>query len=128
MFKSHGKLEINNGVRIVADWDLIRYYHQLVEYYTYQTKRLQLPAHGAHITIVNPKIHKNVDLNLCKNIRGIKVEFFYYPEKIYVSPKNYWIPVTCEFADNLKKSLNVKETNNWLGFHLTVCNNKFNGE
>jgi hypothetical protein len=127
MFTGYGKIEIRNGIRIIADWDMIRYYQRLVEFATHRTERLQLPAHGAHITIVNPKIHKNVNLNLCRNIAGIKVEFVYYPEKMCKSPKNYWIPVDCEFAENLKKSLNVKETNNWLGFHLTVCNNKFNG-
>ena len=125
MFKSLGKIQVKNGVRIIADWDLIRYYHKLIDYHNYRTEKLQLPAHGAHITLINPKIHK-VNCKLAEKFAGKEVEFVYYPEKTFISRVNYWIPVECEYAESLKKILGVVDNSRYLGLHLTVCNKKFN--
>lgn len=126
MFKSLGKIQVYNGVRIIADLDLIRYYHRLIDFYNYRTEKLQLPAHGAHITLINPKIHK-VNWTLAKKFAGKEVEFEAYPEQMTVSRVNYWIPVKCEYGDVLKKVLGVVEGSRYLGLHMTVCNRKFNG-
>jgi hypothetical protein len=127
MFKSKGHLQVKDGaVRIVAGLDLIKYYHNLVNFHNYRTQRLQLPAHGAHITVVNPKIHRGININPAKEFDGWEVEFDYFPEDMYVSRVNYWIPVKCVFADFLKRKLKVDDGENYWGLHLTVCNKKFN--
>lgn len=129
MFKTKGHLQVKDGaVRIIAGLDLIKYYHSLVNFHNYRTQRLQLPAHGAHVTIINPKIHRGIDVNPAKEYAGWEVEFEYYPENIFISPRNYWIPVKCVFADFLKRKLKVNDGKGYLGLHLTVANNKFNGE
>ena len=53
MFKTTGKIQVKNGIRIIGDLDMIRYYHRLIEFYTYRTEKLQLPAHGCHVTLVS---------------------------------------------------------------------------
>lgn len=128
MFLGHGYIQVKDGVRIIADLDLIRYYHRLIDYYNYRTERLQLPAHGAHITIVNPKLHRGVLFNSALQYHGKRVTFNYFPEKAYISNVNYWIPVTCKFADELKNKLGVDDGKNYWGLHLTICNKKFDSK
>ena len=125
MFKSTGKIQVRDGIRIVADADLIRYYKSLIDMYNYKTQRVQLPAHGAHITIVNPKIHRNARWWEAKNYEGETVEFEYYPEAAVVSRVNYWLPVGCEYAMQIIDKLKVDNGDNWWGLHLTICNRKF---
>lgn len=127
--KGIGHVEVREGgVRIIADMDLIRYYLALINFYEYKTVKLQLPLHGAHITILNPKIHKGA-----KHFKAIpynkkEVEFEYYPENAYISAKNYWLPVTCEFADRLIQECEIDNGAHWWGLHLTIANKKFNGQ
>jgi hypothetical protein len=127
-FTSIGRVEVRNGIRIVTSLDFIRYYTALVVYSTYRTKKFQLPAHGAHITILNPKIHKEVDFNRASKYHNLTVEFTYSPENVYISRVNYWMPVKCKFGNQLKHELGIVDGPNWLGFHLTICNVKFNVE
>ena len=54
-----GRLQIEKGnIRIILPYDFCSYYKQFVdkEYKIFSN----LPAHGAHITIVNSKIHTKV--------------------------------------------------------------------
>jgi hypothetical protein len=126
-----GKIEVNNGVRIVTDKDLCKYYQWFI-FREYNVKT-QLPAHGAHITIVNPKIHKHEDLNLVIDYHGREVEFFYDPEKLYISPVNYWLPAQCSIDHEIKWLLAVENNYSarndikYWGLHLTIANTKFNG-
>jgi len=126
MFKGIGKIEVRNGIRIVTDLDFIRYYKTLIDYYNYRTERLQLPAHGAHITIGNPKLHRNLNLRMAQKYHGKVVEFQYDPENAYISKVNYWLPVKCVTAENLKNELSIDDGPRWWGFHITICNKKFN--
>lgn len=125
MFKSKGKIEIESGIRIAVKLDFILYYKWLIDKYNYHTIPLQLPKHLGHITIVNPKIHKNIDCSAANKYIGERVEFTYDPLNMYVSKVNYWIPVKCEWADNLKKELNVDDGFNYWGLHITIANKKF---
>jgi hypothetical protein len=125
MFLGHGYIQVKDGVRIIADLDLIRYYHKLIDYHQYKTQKLQLPSHGAHITIINPKIHKNIDIKKALHHHGRNVTFTYFPEKMYKSPKNFWIPVSSKVADKLKTELGVDDGKNFWGLHMTVANTKF---
>ena len=126
IIKTTGKIEVNNGVRIILHDDFVRYYQWLINKYHYNTVKTQLPKHRAHITVVNPKIHKNVDFNKAKKYIGKVVDVTFDPEEMYISKVNYWIPVKCEFADKLKKELGVNDGANYYGLHATICNKKFN--
>ena len=126
MFKSKGKIEVTNGIRILTDLDFILYYKWLIDKYNYNTIKLQIPKHLGHITIVNPKIHKNVDCELARKYHGDIVDFTYDPFNMYISKVNYWIPVKCVWADMLKKDLNVDDGYNYWGLHITIANKKFN--
>jgi len=125
-FKATGKLEVNNGLRIVCDYDFIRYYKWLIEKAFWNTQRLQLPAHGSHITLLNPKIHKGFTYAPALPYIGKDIEFIYDPSTIYESKVNFWLPVKCEFAEQLKNKCGVYEGKNYWGLHLTICNRKFN--
>ena len=127
--KINGKIEVKNGLRIKVNLDFCRYYMWLVTKYHYNTQKYQLPMHGAHVTILNPKIHgkkKQIDFNKLKPFDGKTVEFEVYPKDAYVSKVNVWLPVKCDFADKLKKALGIVEDRNWWGSHITICNKKFN--
>jgi len=125
MFKASGYIQVNDGVRIIASHDTIRYYHRLVDEYFFHCNKFQLPAHGAHVTVVNPKIHK-VNWAKARKYIGKVVEFDVYPEDAHISAVNVWLPVRCDFADNLKRELGVDDGRNYWGLHLTICNKKFN--
>ena len=126
MFKSSGYLQVSDGVRIITSHDTIRYYHRLVTEYFFHCEKFQLPAHGAHVTVINPKIHK-VNWAKARKYSGKVVEFEVFPEKAHISAVNVWLPVHCDFADDLKKELGVNDGPNYWGMHMTVCNKKFNG-
>jgi len=126
MFKCSGTIQVIDGVRIITDLDLIRYYHWLVTEHFYNCQRFQLPTHGAHVTVINPKLHK-VNWSKARKYIGKVVEFEVFPEDAYVSAVNVWIPVKCAFADGIKKELGVDDGPKYWGMHATVCNRKFNG-
>lgn len=126
VYKSKGKLVIDNGLRIVCGYDFILYYKWLIDKYFYNTQKLQLPAHGSHITIINPNIHNNFTYQPALPYIGKDIEFTYNPLDIYESKVNFWLPIQCPLADKIKKMCGAVEKKNWYGNHLTICNRKFN--
>lgn len=124
MFKSYGKLQISNGVRIMAPFDIVLYYRTLFSYDTYNTIKSQTPKHFAHISIYLPDIHgKNVDTSVIKHLEGKRIEFEYDPTQFRITTKNVWMLVKCEEAERIKKQLNIVDKN-FLGFHMVVANFK----
>ena len=127
-YYSTGKLEINNGLRIVCGYDFIQYYKWLIEKSFWNTKKFQLPAHGSHITLLNPKIHKKFTYEPALPHIGKDISFSYNPLDVYESKVNFWLPIKCEFAEKLKNMCGVVENANYWGLHLTICNRKFNDD
>lgn len=123
-FKGYGIIEIRKGIRIKVDLDFIKYYKKLIDYYYSNTLRNQLPAYGAHISIILPDIHKVIDFCKVRKYSHKRVEFSYNPENIFKSPKNIWMNVECVVGDEIKKILKIKEKH-FLGYHLTIVNFKF---
>lgn len=119
-----GRIEVNNGVRLVTRLDFCAYYRWLIGR-NMPWVRTQVPMHGAHITICNPKIHKITDYRNVNDLHGKTYFFEYYPEELYRSPKNFWIPANTDAYDVVKSRLGFVESKNWWGLHLTVCNMKF---
>lgn len=125
MFKSYGKIEVKNGIRIILEADFIRYYKRLLDFYYFHTLKNQPPKHGAHLSIVLPDIHKNIDISKALIYNDTIVDFEYNPEEVIITKKNVWMKANCDFAEKLKKELNVVENDFW-GFHIVICNFKFN--
>lgn len=121
-----GKIQVWNGVRIIASRDLCRYYQWLIRSEKPWIKT-QLPTHGAHVTLCNPKIHKVNNFSIAKYLNGKKVEFQINPEDVFQSRVNFWLPAQAAIYQEVKSLLGFKEIPNWYGLHLTVANQKFNG-
>ncbi len=123
--KGYGIVKVtHDGVRIITGYDIIRYYQWLINRATWDTVKNQLPRFGAHITIVNRKIH-NFSFKEALEFNNLELEFDYFPEDIHQSRVNFWMPVKCEKALQIKKELKVTDKDFW-GLHLTICNTKFN--
>ena len=125
--KGTGRIEVNNGVRIVMDFDICRYYSWFIKKEFWNTIKTQIPKHGGHLTLVNPKIHKITDFSKVMKYNNRKEEFDYEPERLYISKVNFWIPANVPIGTEIKDLLGVVEGPNWYGDHITVANRKFNG-
>jgi hypothetical protein len=124
MFTSSGRLQIDNGVRIIGDYDIVRYYQRLFQMAHWNTVKSQLPAHGLHLSIYLPDIHgKNVDVSPIKHLIGERIEFEYDPEDIVITKKNVWVNVKCPRAQEIKDMLKIVDKNFW-GFHCVLLNFK----
>lgn len=125
MYKSYGMLEIHNGVRIVAPLDFVLYYQKLYSMYTWNTIKSQIPKHKSHISIYLPDIHgRNVDMSPILHLKGKRIEFEYDPINFTITKKNVWMLIKCDDAEKIKKMLNITDKN-FLGYHMVVCNFKF---
>jgi hypothetical protein len=124
--KGSGWIQINDAVRIVSDLDICRYYQWFIKKQFWNTVKTQLPKHGTHITIVNPKIYKGGDFKAIQQFKNKRVEFEYNPSEMYISRVNFWIPVKCDVVKTIRDILNIKEYGCDKGPHMTVCNKKFN--
>ncbi len=126
MIKLIGRIEIKDGgVRIVTGWDLCRYYKWHIDKHFWGTVKTQLPKYGSHVSVVLP-LHKVQDFTPVMHLNGRVVEFEIYPEKLYRSPKNFWIPAFIPIAQEIKDILGVKDDKNFYGNHITISNFKFN--
>jgi hypothetical protein len=125
MFKSHGYLQIEQGVRILTPLDLILYYQKLFSLATWHTRKFQTPKHLGHISIYLPNIHgENGSMAPIKHLNGHEISFQYDPADITITQKNVWMKVICEEAQAIKDNLKIVDKN-FLGFHLVICNFKF---
>jgi len=124
--KGNGTIAVSNkGVRINTHIDVCKYYQWHITKYHYNTVKTQLPKYKAHITIVNPDIHKICDFKAVAHLNGRKVEFEYDPERMFRSRVNFWMPVKFDLEKEIKQILSIKDGKKYLGLHITVCNMKF---
>lgn len=124
--KSEGSLIIKDGaIRLVTGYDLIHYYKTFVD------KQFKMfthtPAHGGHITLLNPKIHGKLDEKkgrfLWNYYSGKRIPFEYNPY-IYVGGKtkgflNFYMVVRGIELDNICNHLGVIQN-----YHITISNTK----
>ena len=129
--KANGKLKITYLGKISIDVhpDFCKYYSWLYKRETWNTQKINLPKHGAHINIVNPKIHGKLDLSRFAHLNGKEIEFEYSIEGNFGGFTkgflNFWLDVKCEEAEIIAKDLGVyKEEEGFSAFHLTIFNTK----
>jgi hypothetical protein len=121
-----GKIEVDNGVRIVTDVDICQYYRWFIKKEFWETVKTQIPKHKGHITIVNPKIHNVTDFSSVQDYHNREVLFDICPEQMYMSKVNFWIPARAAIEHEIKWLCAAKDKENYWGLHLTVANKKFN--
>jgi len=126
IFKGKGRLQIDNGVRIVTNSDIVRYYQWLIHKYHYNTIKTQTPAHGAHVTLWNPNLHRTANVDAIRQYEGKTIEFEYDAGNVYGGRTNFWIPVNCDEGYDLIAKMGIIYNKQWQGLHMTVCNFKFN--
>jgi len=119
----------NTGLRIKLELDFIKYYKWLVEKNYYNCIKTTCPKHGSHISIVTKKLHgKNFDMNKLSKYHNLKVDFT-YDNNIKIGGRlftNFWLYVDFPMGHLIKKELGIIE-DNFLGFHITICNTKNEG-
>jgi hypothetical protein len=132
------QIEPNKAIRIKVNNDFVNYYLWLVNRRFYgdtgknfvNNDKYSTQRSGAHISVVLCTFHKwNPDWNNLK-FDKVMVPFYYRPDDIrYGGPKfkgwsNFWLPVDCPMATDLKRTLGIKDNDNFLGDHVTLCSNK----
>lgn len=128
--KAKGRFSVDkNTLKVVLDRDFCRYYKWLYDQYYFNTIKTQIPMHGAHIGIVNPKIHKDVDTTKFLYLNKQEICFEYNIEGYFGGYtkgfKNFWLDVRSKELENIALSLKVLKTyKNFSHFHITILNNK----
>ena len=109
--------------------DFCGYYLWLINRHLFYTQRLATPAHGAHVSIVTIKIHKEKftnNVSLLKEYHNTKV-LLPYDNNIHIGGKgdflHFSVWVHFPLGDMIKKECGIVE-NNFLGFHITIASNK----
>ena len=97
--------------------DIVYYYNRVCNWLLHKDRKITRPLHGAHITVVAGK-HQDVDKSLWNIQNGEEFEFSY--GQIQDNGQNYfWLPVKCEQACELRRSLGLTPYPKFQ-FHLTV--------
>jgi hypothetical protein len=131
VFESTGTIRFfpDGSVKIMTDQGIVDYYKNRIERAHWGLKT-QSGKYRSHITIVSPKLHKGVNVSpIKKKWDGKTVKFTYdpyphmggNPSKGFI---NFWLKVECPEIDEIKKTLNIVESKNFIGSHLTICNTK----
>jgi hypothetical protein len=125
MFEYKTRLYYDNGLKIKVEQELFDYYFWHILKGTNQTLALCKPLYGSHISVTLPNIHGCETVESSKKYAGEEVTIKYSGE-IFQGGSwfvNYWLPMYCERAGEIKDELGIVE-DNFLGFHLTICSNK----
>ncbi len=131
VFESTGTIRFfpDGFVKIMTDQGIVDYYKNRIERAHWGLKT-QSGKHQAHITIISPKIHKGVKSTFLKKLwNGKQVKFKYDPyPHMGGSPSrgfvNFWLKIECPEIKKIKEALNIQESKNFIGDHLTICNTK----
>jgi len=99
---------------------------------TYNTVWTQIPRHGAHINIIAPNIHKNLDANKAKHLVGKRITFHLDVEGNFggftKGFRNFWLNVVSPEMDQIADDLGVPpKQGRFARFHLTIFNTKNTG-
>jgi len=126
--KGTGRIEIDNGIRIITNVDICKYYSWFIKKEFWNTIKTQIPKHQGHISIILPKIYGISDFSKALKYKNRKVEFAYDPENMYISKVNFWLPAQCYIEKEIKDLFGIKDDpDKYWGLHLVVANKKFNG-
>lgn len=125
MLRYESVFRFDNALRISVELDFIRYYLWHIKKFTYQTIPFFLPKYNGHVSVLLPNIHG--DITFAQKYNGQKVSFEYNPEDIYCGGSyfiGFYLRVKCEAAQRIKEENGIIE-NNFHGYHLTICSDKW---
>lgn len=125
-FKSRGRLRYGKSTYwLVLDCDLniCKYYCYLYYISTHKTKKLQLPQHGAHITVNAGKYDVPPNLSRWLAREGEVIEFT-YGHNVKNEGDYWWLEVQCPYLSEIRKELGLSPKP-FHPFHLTIGNTKF---
>lgn len=125
MFTIKTKFYFDKGLKIAVDQEVLRYYMWQIARGPHDTLGQQTPMRKAHISVILPRIHGGEITELSRQFDGHEVEVTCDGD-IHQGGSwftNYWVMFQCSHATHIKKLLGVREKN-FLGYHLTICNNK----
>jgi hypothetical protein len=130
LLKAAGRFKVTHDfIRVILDADFCRYYRAFFHAYYYNTVKLQIPKHGAHINIVSGKLHPNADCKKYSYLNG-KVANFYYDIRGNMGGfskgfKNFWLDVYSKEFEEIAQDLGcLKDQKGFAYFHITIGNNK----
>lgn len=125
MFEYQSKFYFNQGLKIKVDFDFLNYYYWHVLKSSHSTLGLNRPKYSNHISVTLPKLHDKEAVEKSKIYAGQKVSFWYDGNIIIGGSyfTNFWMPIDCPRADEIKREVGI-EDKNFLGFHLTLANDK----
>lgn len=125
MFKYETRFYWHKGLKIEVERDFFLYY--LWHFYRSPEGTLGFtqPMYKNHISVTLKQHHGEEAYRASKKYAGQAVTFSYSGEirKGGSWFTNYWMPVICPRADEIKRELGIVEKN-FLGYHLTLVNNK----
>lgn len=124
-FTSSGRLRYGQTTYwLVLDCDLAlcEYYSHLYYLWSHKTRKLQLPAHGAHITVNAGKYDTPPNLKAWKAYQGERVEFTYEPNVKHAA-EYFWLPVECQRLKDIRAELGLNPEP-YCPLHLTIGNTK----
>ena len=131
MLRAKGKFKITkDSIRIVTNLDFCKYYCWLFMRGTWNLHKMQLPKHGGHVGVINPRIHQK-DCSDYMYLDGREVWFEYTVEGNFggfsKGFKNWWLDVRCKEAEEILREFGLdKKTDGFSLLHHTICNNKSN--
>lgn len=128
MFKSSGTFKFTKNWAVIdADINICRYYCHLYRTRYWNTKQLQVPMHGAHISVVtkydferHPEIRPQ--FKQLKNLWDKRKVKFSYRTPPVEGLTYSWLVVECCHAQLLRDQLDLGKP--YLPFHLTIGNRK----
>jgi hypothetical protein len=121
-FSTTGIVRVDGqNLRVTYSNDLINYYKTLIDRHFWINTTS--PAHAAHTTICNTKLHKNINVTDFKKWNGAKFEIKYSPYiHLGARTKNYRIFmlfIKSDMLDHICQDIGVTPPWNW---HITICN------
>jgi hypothetical protein len=127
MHKLTTTLYYHKGLKVRIPKDFAEYYYTLTKAGTYNCLALGQPLYAPHVSITLPNIHGMDIVKKSKKYAGEKVTLEYSGDIIEGGTwfTNFWMIFNCDRLAQIKKELGIKEKN-FLGFHLTIANDKNN--
>jgi hypothetical protein len=128
LLRAKGTFKVTvDSIRIVTDIDFCKFYRWLFVRAHYFTKNIQIPKHGAHSTVISPKIHK-VDCTKYLRLNNQAVWFEYDILGNYGGYSkgflNFWLDISCPDAEAILDDYGFKKQGGFSRLHVTIGNSK----
>ena len=127
MIKLSRKIKLDDtGLRVNLERDFINYYIWMIRRYYWNCIKINAPKHGAHISIITKKLHKEFNKNKLQKYHNKMVDFWYDPAirmgGSYFT--NFWLFVDLPIGEKIKNELGIVEKG-FLGYHITIGSDKY---